>query len=170
MSSFVQQNIRIEHLKFNLTNNTSKKKNFLKSSMYLVAFAAAGILFQVSCSNSDDGMANINPNNPNLNNVGKIIYFHLEQDVNNRGIWTCNYDGTGATQIPIILPANSMFSMDNGDPRPRLSPDGQKVFFLVTGTINSNAGTSIYSCNIDGSNLQPIVIANNSSELIGGVY
>ena len=136
-------------------------KNFLKSSMYLVAFAAAGILFQVSCSNSDENARNVS-----LNNLGKIVYFHLED--NNRGIWTCNYDGTSAAQIPVILPANMMYSMENGDPRPRLSPDGQKVFFLVSTT--TNAGASIYSCSIDGSNLQPVVISNNSSEFIGGVY
>lgn len=138
-------------------------KNLLKSTLYLFVFALAGILFQISCSNSDE---NTLSNNSNTVNLGKIVYFHLEN--NNRGIWTCNYDGSNATQIPISLPTNITFSMENGDPRPRLSPDGQKVFFIVQTT--TTTGASIYSCNIDGTNLQPVVVSNNSSEYIGGVY
>jgi Tol biopolymer transport system component len=140
-------------------------RNLFKTTLYITAFALSGILFQISCSNSDGISQNTNQS------LGKIIYFHLEQNNNNRGIWICNYDGTNATQIPIVLPTGTTFSLENGDPRPRLSPDGQRVFFNVSVNTNPTNGASIYSCNIDGSDLQPVVVSSNSSsEFLGGVY
>ncbi|SHF68007.1 hypothetical protein SAMN05444377_11585 [Flavobacterium fontis] len=120
-------------------------KNFFKSSMYLFAFFVAGILFQISCSNSDSEKNN---NAVNSTPIEKIVYCKWGPT---QSIWICNYDGSNPTQIPINLPSNLRFNNVNGNANPKLSPDGQTVFFQV---LNPTAqSTSIYSCNINGSNL-----------------
>ncbi|WP_396159513.1 TolB family protein [Flavobacterium sp.] len=138
-------------------------KNLLKSTLYLFVFALAGILFQISCSNSDD--QNENSNNSQMN---KIVY--VKRVGLNKELWVSNYDGTNQTQIIVNFPANVNFSYVSNGTNPRISPDGQKLFFVG---VNSS-GTSyaaIYSCNIDGSNLQEIVpIANNEDIEIGVAY
>ena len=129
-------------------------KNLLRTTLYLSVFAFAGILFQISCSNSDD------PNQiTNTTQIDKIIY-----SKNIGGIielWTCNYDGTNQTQIPITLPTNVSINNNIQGATVKLSPDGQKVFFV---TVNDNTNSySIFSCDITGSNVQEIV--TNASNL-----
>lgn len=99
-------------------------KNFFKTTLYLFAFALAGILFQISCSNSE----NSTPQNT-TNQLNKIIY--SKQVGSEIQIWTCNYDGTNQTQIPIALPANLIVNNNNSQATPRLSPDGQTVFLSL---------------------------------------
>ena len=126
-------------------------KNLLKSTLYLFVFAIAGILFQISCSNSDDTNAVINPE--------KIIY--VKKDFPTSGqqsIWTVNIDGSNPTQIPITLPTNLKFYITYGSGEhstARLSQDGQTVLFTLQNT--GTGETYIYSCNIDGTNLQEVV-------------
>jgi hypothetical protein len=134
-------------------------KNLLKSTLYLFVFALAGILFQISCSNSDN--TNQTQNTSQLN---KIIYSkHVGAEIQ---IWTCNYDGTSQTQIPIALPANVIVNNNNSQATPRLSPDGQSVFFVALNMTTSLY--SVYSCDITGNNLQEIVPPVSTANLIIG--
>lgn len=118
-------------------------KNFFKTSLYLAAFAIAGILFQISCSNSDDSSLA-----PSL--TGKLLYYKATAGTQS-GIFTCDYDGTNETPIPITLPANYSFSGSTI----KFSADGQKIFFFA-GTPVTNV-TSLFSCDADGNNLQPVL-------------
>jgi len=128
-------------------------KNFFRTSLYFFAFAIAGVMFQIACSNADDSSS------PNAQ-VNKIIY--TKWDTSGQSIWTCNYDGSNQTQIPISLPPNTQFNTSNGDANPTLSPDGMKVFFVLN---NGSGGNSIYSCDIDGSNVQEIVLPASAANL-----
>ena len=124
-------------------------KNLLRSTLYLAVFAFAGILFQISCSNTAEQSLSVNQ-------TGKIVFTKWE--TSGQSIWTCNYDGSNPTQIPISLPANISFSNVNGNADAKLSPDGQKIFFNTIDSSGGAAGyTGIYSCDIDGTNLIPVV-------------
>ena len=123
-------------------------KNLLKSTLYLAVFALAGILFQISCSNSDDKSATSSV--AILQN--KVIYTVFNNTAN-QTFWISNYDGSNLTQVPITLPNNVYFNNVVGNSDARLSPDGQKIFFIA---IADTGGNLIYSCDIDGSNLQQI--------------
>jgi Tol biopolymer transport system component len=134
-------------------------KNILRSTLYLTVFALAGILFQISCSNSESA-------NSNTNQTGKLVYMKQA----NGGfleLWICNNDGTGQTQIPVAFPANVDFSGINSNRSSvKISPDGQKIFFVA---LNSSTNLcSIYSCDLTGNNLVEIVNGNFMLEL-GGV-
>ncbi|MCZ8090597.1 hypothetical protein [Flavobacterium sp.] len=134
-------------------------KNFFKTTLYLFAFALAGVLFQISCSNSENSV----PQNSN-NQLNKIIY--SKQVASEIQIWTCNYDGTNQIQIPIALPANLIVNNNNSQGTPRLSPDGQTVFFVALNTTTTL--WSVYSCNISGNNLQEVVPPVSNANLIIG--
>ena len=138
-------------------------KNFLRSTLYLSVFALAGVIFQISCSNSDNQIQN---QNMSLVQVNKLIYFKNTGTASGLQLWTCNYDGTTQTQIPISLPINVYINNNNQGATPRLSPDGQKVFFVTLNYTTNNY--SIYSCNINGSNLQEIVTSSNPEYLVIG--
>ena len=67
-------------------------KRLLKSTLYLFVFAAAGILFQISCS--------ADSSSTNSTSLGKIVYTKkVNTDIE---IWTCNYDGTNQTQYQYL--------------------------------------------------------------------
>ena len=134
-------------------------KNLLKSTLYLFVFALAGILFQISCSNSDN--TNQTQNTSQLN---KIIYSkQVGADIQ---IWTCNYDGSSQTQIPIALPTDVIVNNNNSQATPRLSPDGQSVFFV--GLNSTTSLYAVYSCDITGNNLQIITPPVSTANLIIG--
>lgn len=133
-------------------------KNLLRSTLYLSVFALAGILFQISCSNSDN--KNVTNNVTALQN--KLIYTVFNYSTG-QTIWTSNYDGTNPTQVPITLPTNISFNNVNGNADAKLSPDGQKIFFIVVN--NSTGGNEIYSCDINGSNLQQVFSPSTSSNV-----
>jgi len=148
-----------------LTNiNVNLMKNLLKSTLYLTVFALAGILFQISCSNS--GIQN---STQSTTQIGKLLYAKNIAGTNEIQLWTCNYDGTNQTLIPISLPANIEINTNNVRATPYLSPDGQKVFFVTLNT--TNGFHSIYSCDISGANLQAIVSPSTYNLIeIGGAY
>jgi hypothetical protein len=135
-------------------------KNLLKSGVYFMGFVLAGVLFQISCSNSDNQKA---ANITSTSQLNKIIF--TEGVGQNQTIWVSNYDGTGLTQIPITLPSGVTFNGTNGNAYPRLSPDGTKVFFVGYKT---NGTSSIYSCDITGSNLLEIYNTTNPAVLAIG--
>ena len=134
-------------------------KNFFKGSLYLFVFALAGIIFQISCSNSEnDHVAALPPQ------TNKLIF--SKQNGGQIEIWTCGYDGSAMTQIPIALPANTIINSNNSQATPRLSPDGQTVFFVGLNTATSLY--SIYTCDITGNNLQQITTPTTTANLIIG--
>ena len=120
-------------------------KNIFKTSFYIFIFAFAGIMFQIACSNSDLSTSIT---------TDKIVFTQL--GLSGQSIWTCNGDGSNLSQVPITLPANFQLNLSNGMSSPRLSPDGQRVYFVVNDLSGSMARGLIYSCNIDGSNLQEV--------------
>ena len=134
-------------------------KNLLKSTLYLTVFALAGILFQISCSNSEN---NLSPTSSNQ--LNKVIY--SKQVGAEIQIWTCNYDGSSQTQIQIALPTNVIVNNNNTQATPRLSPDGLYVFFVAQNITTSSY--SVYSCDITGNNLQEIVPSVSTANLIIG--
>jgi hypothetical protein len=134
-------------------------KNLLRSTLYLSVFALAGILFQISCSNSEN-----NATQTPTNQLNKIIY--SKQVGTQIQLWTCNYDGTSQTQIPISLPTNVTVNTNNLQATPRLSPDGQKVFFVAFNTVTSL--WSVYSCDLTGTNLLEIVAPVSNPNLTIG--
>ena len=124
-------------------------KNFLTKTVYLFAFVIAGIIFQISCSNSDDQSLP-------ASQLGKLIY--SKWDGSGQTIWICDYDGSNQTQIPVALPSNLHFNTANGNVNAKLSPDGQTIFFVVIDDTSGLSGANvIYSCDISGNNLQAIV-------------
>jgi len=135
-------------------------KNLLRSTVYFMGFMLAGVLFQISCSNSDEKSKVVNTPTLQLN---KIIF--TKGVSQNQSIWVCNYDGTALTQIPIVLPSGVTFNGTNGNAYPRLSPDGQKIFFVGFKADNTS---SIYSCDITGSNLQEVYNTTDSTVLAIG--
>ena len=125
-------------------------KNLLKNAAYGALFIVSGIIFQISCSNSDDSAkAPVDIATPAL--TGKLIF--LKADSSGSGFYTCNYDGSNQTQIPFTFPSN--LSVTTTTLCPHLSPDGQKIFFVATDTTDN--AQKVYSCNIDGTNFQEIV-------------
>ena len=131
-------------------------KNLLRSTMYLFVFAFAGIVFQISCS-SDSTSVNSTP-------VGKIVYEKGDE------IWTANYNGTSATQIPIVLPANVSFLFGTVNSSMSVSPNGNTVFFTCANTANSFVTTELYSCDISGGTallVVPISNPSSSTEHVG---
>lgn len=138
-------------------------KNVLKSSLYLFVFAIGGILFQIGCSNSNESLL------PPTTSLNKIVY--MKYTNSGSSIWTCNYDGTNNQEVPITFPANLHLSTLNGNAEVRLSPDGQKVFFSVNDNTDQYISNSIYSCNIDGMNLQEVVSSTSTESCtLGNVY
>jgi len=121
-------------------------KNFLKTFLFAAAFVCGGILFQISCSNSDE------ENFLDTSQLNKIIFTKGVGEF--QTLWTCNYDGSNLTQIPIALPPNVAFNGNNGNAYPRVSPDGQTIFFVCVD--NSDFSYALYSCDISGNNLQEV--------------
>ena len=131
-------------------------RNFFRGGLYFLTFAVVGIIFQISCSAD---ASNVSQNETMLN---KVIYAKNTFTSDGIKIYTCNYDGTNQTEVVITLPPNIfIFNGASQHATPRLSPDGQKIFFLAYNPTDNNQ-TYLYSANIDGSN--PIAIV----EGIGG--
>ena len=154
-------------------------KRLLMGSISLLIFSASLLIFQISCqkeivAQSSGGNYILPPatnstlggvivgnglsitSNGTLSATGssaqinKIIY---RQDSYSR-FWIANYDGSGATELIISLPAP--YSVESPG-YPVLSPDGSKLF--VMGIDNSTAmpGHAVFSCNADGSNPTQII-------------
>ncbi|RZJ31621.1 MAG: hypothetical protein EOO48_01505 [Flavobacterium sp.] len=137
-------------------------KNFYKSGFYFLAFLVGGMLFQISCSNTDQ--------ENNVQSAGKFVYTTKTSSVQQH-IYIANIDGTGVTEVPVTLPANFVFYAYNGSTdfaSARLSPDGQTVIFAL---MNQNTVINyIYSCNVDGSNLQQLAeLPANTTVDLGNV-
>ncbi|MGL2966108.1 TolB family protein [Flavobacterium sp. XGLA_31] len=134
-------------------------KNILKNSLYLFAFAGAGILFQISCSNSEE-------NSISTAMTNKVVYIKVTSGIPH--IFTCNYDGSNQTEVVLNMPPGvEIWNLASQHNNPRISPDGQKIFFLAQD--NSDLNTHIYSANIDGSGVTQIVNSSDGQIEIGNI-
>ena len=131
-------------------------KKLLMGTACLSLFAIALTIIQMSCSKTT---AQSSPTSPTQ--VSKILY--TSQAGGNYKLWTANYDGTNATQINIALPAGVTLDFGSSDFSIYLSPDGQKIFFFGGNPVSPGAN-SLYSCNIDGSNV--LAVKTSSTELL----
>jgi hypothetical protein len=139
-------------------------KKLLMGTVILSSFAIALSLVQISCSKT-----NAQSTNSNLTQLSKIVYSRQNIISSDMQIWIANYDGTNPAQIPISLPANVTITGDAAVSSVKLSPDGQTLFFLAYD--NTTTVSSIYSCNINGSNVQLVIPHNNTDVVrIGGAY
>jgi Tol biopolymer transport system component len=142
-------------------------KKIFVGSIVLLFFSLAMILFQFSCSKN--GFAGTE----NTVQQNKILYYTQSTAVNGYGeVWTANYDGSNAKKVALTLPAGLTLSTDGG---PRLSPDCKTIFLVLRETISqSDIRFHIYSCNIDGSNLQRVItgqnVMNGSNLLLGAAF
>jgi hypothetical protein len=142
-------------------------KKLLMSSVVLIAFSLAIIVFQMSCKKDADAQTA----------QGGIAQQNilLIQKSNNGGsgeLWTSNYDGSNQKRIPITLQTGQTM----GNDQQALSPDGKMVFFtieerrLIAGV--STKFATVYSCNIDGSNYKQIIDATGNDQYVAivGAY
>jgi Tol biopolymer transport system component len=116
-------------------------KNFLKTTVSILAFVIGGVIFQISCSNE-----NQTNRAANLTQLNKIIF--TKGVSSDQTIWICDVTFNGT----------------NGNAYPRLSPDGQTIFFVAFNNTTNNAG--IYSCDISGNNLQ---VVHNAGQAVLGI-
>jgi Tol biopolymer transport system component len=141
-------------------------KNLLKGAFLLICFGVSISLIQISCSKSD-AQTNSNNNQNVVAQVNKILY--TSQASGSYKIWTANYDGTNPTQINIALPAGVTIPFGHSNFSMYLSPDGQKIFFFADNPVSPGAN-SLYSCNIDGSNVLPVITSSSELLQLYGAY
>lgn len=143
-------------------------KKLLFSSIVLFIFSISLTLFQISCSKQSNAQ-NRATSSQQLN---KILYCIPNSALSTEEIWMANYDGTNPTRVALSLPANFHIDITYPAEAVRLSPDGLTLFFEGAYNNAGANGSSIYACNIDGSNLR-LVIQNTSYPItirFEGVY
>ena len=141
-------------------------KKLLLSSITFCVLSFSLSIVQIGCSKTEAQSPNTT-----LGQLNKIVY--TMQNTTNPNIlieiWTCNYDGTNQTQIPITVPTDVEINTTNERATARISPDGQKVFFVGMNTTTNLY--SIYSVNISGGLAQQIVAPSTRNFIeIGGAY
>lgn len=137
-------------------------KKLLMGSIVLTVFSTSMLLFQVSCKKDANAQTS---GTTGLAQLNKIIYRAYYNNVSD--IYTSNYDGSNRTKVNIILPAG--VTITNGYSQDfilKLSPDGKTIFFSgVTSSSTYPEPVNIYSCNIDGSNVNKITGTLRAEEL-----
>lgn len=139
-------------------------KQLLMASLVLLIFSISLLIVQSSCSKSGA------QNTPtNITQLGKIVYAknYLTPNVE---IWTANYDGSNATQVPLTLPSNIKIDVNASYFSLKISPDGQTIFFSAYDETLTNYSPTIYSCSISGTNLTEVIPAVNGSARLGQPY
>lgn len=129
-----------------------------------MAFSFAIIVFQVSCKKTSEAAPATSSNTTSQQN--KIIFQkEFYGGVSNNPsydygeIWTANYDGSNPQKLNISLPSGMVIVLSpNGT---KLSPDRKTVFFNAYTPGQRN--WSIFSCNIDGSNVHLILGSDANS-------
>lgn len=103
------------------------------------------------------------------NSINKILYVvkKIYAGSPNYEMWLANYDGTNKSRVNITLPRNLLV---NDNMNPRLSPDGKKIFFLAYYYEPSSSKFDLWSCNIDGSNVNQVINGDGGSVIFGGAY
>jgi hypothetical protein len=171
-------------------------KKIMHSTIVLLLFTIAVLLFQISCKKeataqsttyvlppaTTSRLGGVMPDGTTISvdangkisaissgntatQQNKIIFIKsLYSGVGNNNkydsaqIWSANYDGSNQQQINVALPSGYVIVLDQSV---KLSPDGKTIFFTAFSPGNNYPTTStpwsIYSCNIDGSNVHQIV-------------
>ena len=143
----------------------------MKKTIIILLFAAIALTsLQIACSKSEAQTSNSTALTP----LNKLVFTKVVSQTVPREIWTCNYDGSNATKVP--LPSGLYLTES---PTAVLSPDGRKIFFIAgtTATPGFNntpytfsTDTDLYSCNIDGTNVTKIVDSGTGSIHFSAAY
>jgi len=131
-------------------------KSIFKTGILFLGFVIGGVIFQLSCSNSDETSAPTSTN--------RILFTKTSGTTHT--LWYCEVDGSNATEIPLNLPANTVFQWSNANTFARFSADGEQVFFVIRDYNTDN--NAIYSCNLDGSNLQSVLSPPDADHILIG--
>lgn len=134
-------------------------KKLILGSFALLMFSASILMFQISCKKSAEAETPVKP----LNN--KVVFLQYRHNAGTE-IWTMNYDGTGKVKVNVVLSAGQSINDEV-----RLSPDGRKLFFIVSSGTNETYKEDLYSCDIDGGNLTKLydMPAGSGNTILGGV-
>ena len=138
-------------------------KNLLMGAIILFLFSISILVIQTSCSKSKA------QTNSSASQLNKIVYA-VNFGTPNTQIWTANYDGTNATQVPLVLPTNISIDKNASYFALKISPDGQTIFFSAYDTSNPNYTPSIYSCNISGGSVLEVIPGSVGSPRLGQPY
>lgn len=137
-------------------------KKLLLSSIVLLIFSIAILLFQLSCKKDSFAQSSTD----SLSQLNKIIYVYRPSHTESE-VWTANYDGSGKTKINITMPGSTYQVWTT----PKLSPNGKIIFLdLIDRSVDK---VHIYSCNLDGSNMTKLVDGSTAVILgvsLGGAY
>ena len=137
-------------------------KKLLMGTVCISLFAIVLTVIQMSCSKTT---AQQNP--ISVTQINKILY--TSQSAGTYKLWTANYDGTNPTLINISLPVGVTLEYGSSYFTIYLSPDGQKIFFYGSSPVAPGAN-SLYSCNIDGTNVQPVLTSSTELLHLYGAY
>ncbi len=95
----------------------------------------------------------------------QIVYLDYLNGPNTYTLWMANYDGSGAQQVNITMPANVKL----GGGLPKISLDDKNIYFNGISTVNNVS--SIYSCDMNGDNVKLLVAGGNDGlAAISGTY
>lgn len=120
-------------------------KKIIISSIALMLLSGSLALIQISCQQTA-ASPTLQTNTGTPVNLGVVLVAS-----NDSTLFVMKYDGSDVKQIPIVMPAKKVMQGFTS----RLSPDGTKVFFMGHDKDNGDIKT-LYSANIDGSNLLSI--------------
>ncbi|QJB35069.1 hypothetical protein HF329_28690 [Chitinophaga oryzae] len=134
-------------------------KKLILGSFALLMFSASILIFQISCKKSAEAETPVTL----LNN--KVVFLQYRHNVGSE-IWTMNPDGSRKVKVNVALGAGQSL----GD-EVRLSPDGRKLFFIVSSGANETYKEDIYSCDIEGKNLTKLydMPAGSGNTILGSV-
>ena len=138
-------------------------KKILKTSIVLVFFSFALLLFQISCDNDAEANPNITSGITPVN----LIFFY-KQGASKAELWAANYDGS-QPRLVFLPPQNFTFLTEFSI---SASTDGKKLFMTLNEAISSsNEIQSIYSINLDGTGLTKVIAGTVDNEVaLAGVW
>lgn len=125
-------------------------KKILLSTIVLFCFSLSIILFQISCKKTAEAQGTA-PTTIEIPQQNKIIFIKnfFDGSRSSSEIWTSDYNGSNRKKINIQLPTGASLR----DEQPSLSPDKKTMFF----TTSVQGKSSIFSCNLDGTNVKLII-------------
>ncbi len=133
-------------------------KKLLLGSIVLLFFSLSVVVIQTSCSKTTAQSPNA------VNQLNKLVY--MKNWGASPQIWICNYDGSNAAQVPVVLPANVTFDINVSTRSLKVSPDGQTVFFAAIDNSLGTINTQVYSCSINGGNATLVIPQSGSDYAI----
>lgn len=111
-------------------------------SVVLCLFSVSITLLTISCQKQ----ASAQSTNGTSSKV--IVFFKWKYGTQLNELWIANTDGTGVQQVSIPSTLKTTY----------VSPSliNNKIVFMASSTTPSNNDAQLYSCDVDGSNLQKI--------------